>query len=867
MAHAFWPTEQADAGSGIPALPGRHVARQRLLHRLAFRDDVRLALVRGGAGFGKTALLAASARALAANGVPAIWHGTERTAGDCSSFWASVAGRLRATGVWSADAAANADADAVVARILRTPGPLLLAVDDADALPSAVTVDLARLLDRHTGLRIVVASREATMLEEPSIAARHMPHRIGAAELAFTVEETVAVAAPRGLGVEQATAIHQATAGWPLGVRLAVLESGAQHHPSSAQDVVRRLAPHARRLMADLPADVLATALRLSVAATARVSLASFLTDDEEVADRMARLEARGLGVWEATDDGLEFRLQPAARDVLLQELHRRSPALLETTRRRYALWLEEHDRLVDALTEYGRLADYGMMADLAGRRIAQLSLPGQAAATREVLAGVPGTALSRFPALAGLRGLLLMAGRSSTAQVRAFTALSGDDADPASAPAPSDSYWTLFAQHVAARLGGRHDAAATTADRLLEMLDGALAPRADELGEGLAAGCASAATAFLVVGRHEDALAALDRIDPSSDICHRHLAADLALVHALRGDLVESARACERARAADDGELARDVRRDVGRQVAEAILLTNAADADAALAVLDRIRPADDPGELWPFLLWARGVATLIARPPAAAVESFAADLVRYRRRDTSAYACGVLGALHANLLLAAGHARQAQSALADLPDTDSVAVARARAALGRAELSTARHEAEAVAWSAQAVPVDRLQALTVLALAASRSEENETAIDAVSRAAAVAEAHGLAWPWALAPRRELCALLEASAAHRPGVLARMPERFTQVAAPARLTARETSVLHALQYTASLNEIARTQHVSLNTVRSQLRSVYRKLGARSRAQALSTAARNGMLSEGPVGQTATSAAPGTAPE
>lgn len=865
MAHAFRPTEQPDAGSGIPALPGRHVARPRLLHRLAFRDDVRLAFVRGGAGFGKTALLAASARALAANGVPAVWHGTERTAADRPSFWASVAGRLRATGVWPADAAADTDADTVVARILGTPGPLLLAVDDADALPSAVAVDLARLLDRHTGFRVIVASREATVLEEPSIAARHMPHRIGAAELAFTPEETRAVAAPSGLGVEQATAIHQATAGWPLGVRLAVLESGAQRHPSAVPDIVRRLAPHARRLMADLPADVLAAALRLSVAATADVSLASLLTGEEEIAEPLARLEAGGLGVWETTDDGLWFRLQPAARDALLQELHRRSPALLETTRRRYAVWLQEHDRPVDALREYARLADYGMMADLAGRRITQLSLSSPAA-TDEVLAGVPATALSRFPALSALRGLLLIAGRSSTAQVRAFTALSADGTDPSSAPGPSDSYWILFAQQVAARLGGRHDAAATTADRLLGMLDGALAPRADELGEGLAAGCASAAAAFLLVGRHEDALAALSRIDPSSGIRHRHLAGDPALVQALRGDLVESARACERARAAADGEPARGVRREVGRQIAEAILLTNAADADAALAVLDEIRAADDPGELWPFLLWARGVATLIARPPAAAVESFAADLARYRRRATSTYACGLLGALHADLLLAAGHARQAHSALADLPDTDSVAVARARAALGRADLSTARHEAEAVAWSAGATPVDRLQALTVLALAASRSEESEAAIEAVSRAAAVAEANGLAWPWALAPRRELCALLDASAAHRPGALARMPERFAPVTVPARLTAREASVLHALQYTASLDEIARAQHVSLNTVRSQLRSVYRKLGARSRAQALSTAARNGMLSGGPADQAATSATPGTAP-
>ncbi|WP_409240519.1 LuxR C-terminal-related transcriptional regulator [Streptomyces sp. PA5.6] len=70
-------------------------------------------------------------------------------------------------------------------------------------------------------------------------------------------------------------------------------------------------------------------------------------------------------------------------------------------------------------------------------------------------------------------------------------------------------------------------------------------------------------------------------------------------------------------------------------------------------------------------------------------------------------------------------------------------------------------------------------------------------------------------------------------------------PAEPTALAAPlsaplaAPLTRRELVVLHALQEDVSLRGIADSLHVSLNTVRSQTRSVYRKLGVGSRSQAL----------------------------
>lgn len=61
-------------------------------------------------------------------------------------------------------------------------------------------------------------------------------------------------------------------------------------------------------------------------------------------------------------------------------------------------------------------------------------------------------------------------------------------------------------------------------------------------------------------------------------------------------------------------------------------------------------------------------------------------------------------------------------------------------------------------------------------------------------------------------------------------------------------LTPRELAVLSSLVQTGSLTEIARTHYVSVNTVKSQLRGLYRKLGVSGREDALREALRRGVL-------------------
>lgn len=111
-----------------------------------------------------------------------------------------------------------------------------------------------------------------------------------------------------------------------------------------------------------------------------------------------------------------------------------------------------------------------------------------------------------------------------------------------------------------------------------------------------------------------------------------------------------------------------------------------------------------------------------------------------------------------------------------------------------------------------------------------------------------ALAAATGLVRPFASMPSAER-GLLSTGGASAPGpALAWGPSIYPATATPVTLTKREAAVLAALEKHEGTAEIAETLFVSPNTVKSQLRSIYRKLGAHSRAEALAAARLRGLL-------------------
>ena len=199
--------------------------------------------------------------------------------------------------------------------------------------------------------------------------------------------------------------------------------------------------------------------------------------------------------------------------------------------------------------------------------------------------------------------------------------------------------------------------------------------------------------------------------------------------------------------------------------------------------------------------------------------------------------------------------HARAvAEWAHARLGGTGDVLVMQAwgPAAIGRDDAARERLRPVLDGSVPCVVPWMRTEAELLDGVLALRAGNGAQARRAVARAVADAAATGALRPLVTAPP-DIGALL-GEPVHSPDRAELLREVRALRAARDRtlpgtpLTDRERDVLELLPTVLSLEEIADTLAVSLNTVRSHVRSLHGKLGARSRAEAVQAAARSGLL-------------------
>jgi len=149
-----------------------------------------------------------------------------------------------------------------------------------------------------------------------------------------------------------------------------------------------------------------------------------------------------------------------------------------------------------------------------------------------------------------------------------------------------------------------------------------------------------------------------------------------------------------------------------------------------------------------------------------------------------------------------------------------------------------------EVVAAITTAVPLARIFVLLIRFLSA---EEQDRAA-AAAEVAALANHHGLWSPFAMLTASERELLRELAPAGALAEFDRYRTRALSGQADVVLTEGEQRVLAALATGASRPQIARDLHLSLNTVKSHLRSLYMKLSATTRDQALQRALSLGLV-------------------
>lgn len=856
------------ARTTVPAPSARAVERPGIAAMLDEASRRRLTLVSAGAGWGKTTAAAAWARSRPA--VRVAWLTLERHDDSPPAFWSEVVEALRVAG--SVPPGHPLDALRVPARVSpdlvrrllsgieQLPGPAVLVLDDFHVLTSAdVLGAVGDLLRYPLPLRLVLLTRTDPVLATHRLRAQGEIAEIGAQDLAFDAAEIATLGAAEGFELAPAavSALIAETGGWAVGVRLQVCAPGGPPGASRArrsvagyllEEVLEREDPQVQTFL-----------LRTSVVNPVCAELATVL-DPGAPADRILAEVSAGGFVTALASDGTWYRYHPLLRETLQDRLRLEDPDAERAAHRAAATWYARHGEDLPALEHAVASHDWDLVGDVFVEVGAACLVSPHRAAVAAALGTVPFASLELDASLhlaAGCLALVserIVAARMHTARARALladrddrpvahallelleaatarargdvttlatsgaAALAALDAVPFPFPA-LDTYRGLATSHRAAGIAwctapGAHVRAETTWSGGPTTLF--------DLGTAGAVALAEVAAGHLGTGA-DVARQAVDEartLGWSAHVQARPAYAALAWCMLERAADDEAGRLLALALGADAGGL--EPASELAVRLLQVLVATSQRRSRAArMALLVTERLATDLGGVPPVL----------------------ADLHLRARTEVV-----LLDAREGSRLATAGFRPDVRGPVAD--------VCRARLLLAAGRPTDALKTVDAVDTEPLADPVTAVEADLVRAAAQVGSHAGRPD-RAIARALRRAVTSGVTRPFLVGARPEIVErLLRATAVPDDAVLARLhgllgsrspgPEPRPLVEP---LTERELAILAALPTMESNAEIAADFFVSVNTVKSHLKSLYRKLEVGSRREAVRRGTELGLLS------------------
>jgi LuxR family maltose regulon positive regulatory protein len=414
-------------------------------------------------------------------------------------------------------------------------------------------------------------------------------------------------------------------------------------------------------------------------------------------------------------------------------------------------------------------------------------------------------------------------------------------------------------------RMLGRPDRARTSARAALAELEAL--PDAEARGNETIGGLyAQLAACLLDTGADADALDGAERgllhAQTLGDSPAPALFATLAGLNAATGELAAARQHIHAARSQDRPLRQEDM---VLLRLAEAMVALDELDASAARACLSeagieagaeaRVEAEAEasPGAHWMPAILIAAMVELVSGYPGrglARLEQSARARGPEGRTDAARRA---LAPLRAVLQCALGHP-DAAAAILDRDAGSSVVgcIGRARLELMRGRHGAALQQLRPLSGSVMSMR-QRAEASALEAAALLRFSTQRRTAAVVDHLGAMLQHSRLLLPLALLPASDL---VRASAALTTGGYGdlvthdRLRSLLYDLEAEDPLTPRETAVLATLLEHPSHAAIAARLNVSVNTVKSQLRSVYRKLGVKTRDEAIALALERHLLTE-----------------
>jgi LuxR family maltose regulon positive regulatory protein len=863
------------------------VPRPRITKLIADGTRCPLTVVTGPPGAGKTMALALWA---AAEPGPVAWVSLDDYDNQPGIFWSYVAAALRRSGVAVAGTLPAAARERAVDHmfLLRLASvlagqdpPVTLVIDDLHLLTEPAALGELEFVLRNVGpgLRLVVSSRMDPLLPLHRYRLAGELTEVRASDLAFSTGEAGLLMAQHGspLSADSLECLTRRTEGWAAGLRLAAISMDT--HPDPDQFVTELVTEDSaltgylvEEVLDAAPPEVREVLLATSILEQVSAETAAELAGNEQ-AGRILLAVARANAFVQPIGGGW-YRYHTLLAEVLRLKLRHECPDRIAALHRRAARWYERNGPLTDAVRHATQAGDWPLAASMVidalavseiidprgSRSLAGefVSMPREGAWTRvepylvcAAAALSAGQCESSAAALDAAEGMLERlpadqeaAGRLAAAMIRlAASRRTGDLAGAAAAAARAEAMagtvpMDKLARHPEIRarvLSGRG---------AVELWSGHLDEAARILDAGVAAAAASG-------GEYERAA------------CLGHL----ALVEALRGRLRQAAKLAGQATAA----LAADEQRPPAQHLNPAALVALAwahlkrnelREAGSRLTQAHAALSASPDKLVSAVACLAAAVGDLAEGHPTAAAEMAAKarcgwsvpPWLEHRLTPVESRARAAAGDIRAALAVAEWASRGS---------SPEVAVTLAHAWVAAGDHNKARHAlAPALTADGRAPERVRLQAWLVDAQLSYHSGDHARGRRSLESALRLGEREQLRLPFAM-ERTWLEPVLrrdpELARAHRqllgPGLtspgLAPAGQATTAPVTPVivdQLSEREREVLRYASGMLTTAEIATEMYISINTVKSHLKSIYRKLAAAHRGEAVRRARKLGLI-------------------
>ena len=835
-----------------------------------------LTVVHGVAGSGKSTYITQYAQHLAASESAVIWISLNSDDSGRDHLWSRITTTMQRAGVWADDfpfapfSATELSHEKLTRELRRgfetLPGVTTIILDDYHHVNDPTADEILVQLARDVGtLHFVIGTRVAGTLTSPEIAATIPVALVEAESIIFSAEDTAVLLELNGLGRDTRLAreIRSATHGWPLATHALVIEALrgeiSLDKPIAAMPPSRFLRSLVRTRLARATPALRNFVLRVALADETTVALAANLSSvDPEVAQVfLNQLEVEGMGTWQYRDGDEVFRFHPLLRESLEKAAEAQLSAIEIRRLRTMLADSVGTTRPGRALELALQLQDWERM-DAVIRKQFPIVSSTRKDSTLKILEQVPASVARQYSSILGMRTILEYAqpASSSVRLKRAFSLI----LDGTQTRSPHDRLADGGMRMAAARLTGNGAKALDLANKTLERVDLATETELEHHELILATLLNQCAITLIYDGQWERALPVLlASHDHAVRVGLRreplHVTALTALTHALSGDMVsarETIELCEEDNAQPgwrDGYLG------AGYRIAKALCFLDEMQPDLALAELAVLAPHEPTIEHWPYLAVTEAWAIMQRDGAAAAHSALKAVLSRKRWRLPPMDGLrAMLTTTESDILIAAGQPQRALKLT--LPDSKSNSVgadlARGRLALSRGEADSAFATATEAMWKAMGSPRLHSEALLLRAVAAQHIGRSDLAVDALQSALAVLESNELRLPLLTVPLVTLRAIAAAdsSGALDSAVLDTLPDVFRRLPVTATLSPAELRVIRALAEMSETTAISAALHLSVNTVRSHLKSIYRKLGVNTRRDAITLAADLGFLSD-----------------